>query len=112
MIVQWLARIPYNQGRKCWTTDAYILSVIFLLPNFNVDPHRTGADSTIKRNIETGVVRGIPFLRQGFKITISSHNRAKNLILVLWTRWMELIKKGGPITFGPDCRSRYVLLGP
>ena len=55
----------YNQGQKWWNIKAY-LSVIFPAPHFNIDPHRTGADSTIKRNIETGVVRGISFLRQGF----------------------------------------------
>ena len=28
------------------------------LPIFSVDPHRTGAESTIKRNIETGGGKG------------------------------------------------------
>ena len=31
------------------------------LPIFNVDPYRTGTDSTIERNIETGWEGGIAF---------------------------------------------------
>ena len=56
----------YNQSQRCWNSQAY-LSVIFLLLIFNVDPHRTGMDSIMKRNIETGVARRIPFCNKGLR---------------------------------------------
>ena len=78
-----------------------------LLPIFNVDPHRTcvlARTPLLSATLKQGVGRGIPFLRQGFEITIPSHNRPQKLNSSTVNGWMELKKRGGPTHFGPDCR--------
>ena len=73
------------------------------VPIFNVDSHHTGTDTTVERNIETRNGKGeFYFETKEFGITMPSHNGQLHFSSV--NGWMEL-KKGGPTTFGPDCRT-------
>ena len=65
-----------NHGRKCWTTQAYNQR-FSRLPIVNVDPHYSGTDTTVERNMETMGGEGDSILRQEFGISILSHNGQK-----------------------------------
>ena len=71
-----------NQGQKCWTTRAY-LSAISSTLHFNVDPHRTGMDSTMKYNIQTKGGKGEFHFEMRVCDKDSLSLLTKNLILVL-----------------------------
>ena len=49
-----MCAIMLQSGPKVLDHSGTFISDFPPLPIFNVDPHRTGADSIIKRNIETG----------------------------------------------------------
>ena len=52
------------------------------LPIFNVDPYRTGTDSTIERNIETGGGKGELHLDTRIRVTISLEIGKKSVLVL------------------------------
>ena len=87
-----------HQGRKCWTTQAY-LSELFPAP-INVDPHYISTDATVEHNLETRRGKGNSILRQEFGITILFHNGQKNHFSAV-NGWMELNKERRSNDFWP-----------
>ena len=61
----------------------------------------------LSATLRQGMGRGDSILRQEFGITIPSHNWQKNFILVLLSDEWSSTKRGGPMTFCPDCRFIY-----
>ena len=70
------------------------------LPIFNIDPYRTGTDSTIERNIETGVGRGNCIWIQGLGVTIPLENRQKINVSSV-NGWMKLKRERRSNDFWP-----------
>ena len=73
---------PQLSGPEVLDHSGVIYQRFSLLPIFNVDPHHTGTDATVERNIETRGGKGEFYFETEFGIMIPSHNE-QNFILVL-----------------------------